>query len=96
MIGAWITKIQRHPTDWTIGPPSATPSTGPPAPTRDHQPSTLVRSSGGKTRKSNDHDAAVVHAPSMPDRRRAPISQPTPCALAVSTAHSSAPLRPNR
>lgn len=96
MSGTWATNSQRQLTASMIGPPMATPSTGPPAPTSDHQPITFERDSGGNTLKRSDQEAAVVHAPSTPDSSRAAMSRPAFGARIVSTEHSSAPDMPMR
>ena len=70
--------------------------TGPPAPTSDHQPITFERDSGGNTLNSSDQDAAVVHAPSMPDSSRAEMSSPAFGARTVKIEHSRAPDIPMR
>jgi len=96
MSGTWATKSQRQLTASITGPPMATPSTGPPAPTSDHQPITFERDSGGNTLNSSDQDAAVVHAPSMPDSSRAEMSSPAFGARTVKIEHSRAPDIPMR
>ncbi len=54
----------------------ATPTTGPPAPTSDHQPMALTRSSLGKCRNISAIDAEPVAAPASPSNVRAAMSAP--------------------
>ena len=79
-----------------IGAPRVTPITGPPAPTIDHQPMALTRSSGANIRKMRAIDAVPVAAPWMPSRQRAKSSTPTLGAVAVRTAATMAPPSPHR
>ena len=92
---SWPQKRVRHPKYWITGEPSVTPSTGPPAPTNDHQPSALTRSSRSKSSKMIAIDAVPVAAPCTPSRARAKRSKPTVGANAVRTALTMAPSRPN-
>ena len=68
--GTWAAKIHRHPNASTIGAPTTTPSTGPPAFANDQYPSALTRSSGSKTRLSIAIDAGPVAAPMPAPRTR--------------------------
>ena len=85
----------RQPKYWITGDPSVTPSTGPPAPTSDHQPSALTRSAGANSSRMIAIDAVPVAAACTPSRQRAKISMPMSGAVAVSTALTIAPSRPN-
>jgi hypothetical protein len=86
----------RQPKYWMTGEPSVTPSTGPPAPTSDHQPSALIRSSGSKSWRISAMDAVPVAAPCTPSRARAKSSMPTSGAVAVRMALTMAPASPKR
>ena len=92
---SWPQKSVRQPKYWITGDPSVTPSTGPPAPTNDHQPSALTRSSGSKSSRMIAIDAVPVAAPWTPSNARANRSIPMSGAVAVRTALTMAPRRPN-
>ena len=70
--------------------------TGPPAPTRDHHPMALTRSSGAKAMLISAPEAVPVAAPWTPSSVRANNSMSTLCAVAVRIAESIAPISPNR
>ncbi len=86
----------RHPRYWMMGAPMVTPSTGPPAPTRAHQPMAFTRSSWEKACSTSAIDAAPVAAPWMPSKSRAAMSTPAVGAEAVRTTLTAAPLSPHR
>ncbi len=88
-------KSVRHPKNWMTGDPSVTPSTGPPAPTSDHQPSALTRSCRENSSRMIAIDAVPVAAPCTPSRARANSSIPTSGAVAVRIALTMAPNSPN-
>ena len=52
---SWPQNSVRHPKYWITGEPSVTPRTGPPAPTSDHHPSALTRSSGVEQLEDDRH-----------------------------------------
>ena len=85
----------RQPKNWITGEPSVTPSTGPPAPTRDHHPSALTRSWREKSSRMIAIEAVPVAAPCTPSRARANSNRPTLGAIAVRIALTMAPSRPN-
>ena len=60
---AWTANTARHPTASTSTPPTTSPIDGAPAPTNDHQPSALTRSSGGKARMISAMAVGWVAAP---------------------------------
>ena len=93
---SWPQNSARQPMNSMTGEPTVTPSTGPPAPTRDHHPSAFTRSSGAKRRMMRAIDAVPVAAPWTPSRARANSKMPTLGASAVSTADTIAPERPSR
>ena len=93
---SWNQKSARQPKAAMTGEPSETPMTGPPAPTSDHQPIALTRSSGEKTMLMSAPDAVPVAAPWTPSRVRASSSMPTLAASAVRTAETMAPASPMR
>jgi hypothetical protein len=86
----------RHPKYWMMGAPMVTPITGPPAPTRAHQPMALTRSPWEKASSTSAIDAAPVAAPCTPSNSRAAMSTPAVGAEAVSTTLMAAPDRPQR
>ncbi len=92
---SWPQNRVRQPKYWITGEPSVTPSTGPPAPTSDHQPSALTRSWGANSSRMIAIDAVPVAAPCTPSRQRAKSSMPTFGAVAVRTALTMAPTSPN-
>ena len=89
-------KRARHPKYWMIGAPTVTPMTGPPAPTRAHQPRAFTRSSWENTWSTRAMDAAPVAAPSTPSRTRAAMRMPAVGAEAVRITQTTAPTRPHR
>src|SRR6185437_7869703 len=92
---SWPQNSVRQPKNWITGEPSVTPSTGPPAPTSDHQPSALTRSSRSNSSRMIAMEAVPVAAPCTPSSARAKSSRPTLGARAVSTALTMAPNNPN-
>ena len=52
---SWPQNSVRQPKYWITGEPSVTPRTGPPAPTRDHHPSALTRSSRREQLEDDRH-----------------------------------------
>ena len=78
--------IHRQPMDWMMKPPTATPTTGPPAPTNDHHPMALTRSPLGKAPSTRAIEVAPNVAPTNPPRTRAAMSTPTVGAVAESRA----------
>ena len=94
--GTWATKIQRQPTSSMSGPPMATPMTGPPAPTSDHQPIALTRSSRSNSLKISAIELAPVAAPSTALSVRITISAVLLHAMALRAAKMLAPARPRR
>ncbi len=85
----------RHPKNWMTGEPNVTPSTGPPAPTRDHQPSAFTRSWRENSSRMIAIEAVPVAAPWTPSSARANSNKPTLGASAVRMALTIAPSRPN-
>ncbi len=85
-----------QPRYWMTGAPMVTPRTGPPAPTRAHQPMALTRSSCEKTCSMRAIEAAPVAAPWTPSKKRAAMRTPTVGAEAVRTTLTAAPARPQR
>jgi hypothetical protein len=86
----------RQPKYWMIGAPIVTPITGPPAPTRAHQPMALTRSPWEKAWRTRAMEAAPVAAPWTPSNSRAAMSTPAVGAEAVSTTLMAAPDNPHR
>ncbi len=96
MTTSWTQNSARQPKAAMIGDPSETPTTGPPAPTRLHQPMAFTRSSREKTMLIKAPEAVPVAAPSMPSSVRAKINISTLWLSAVSRADAMAPTRPTR
>ncbi len=55
--------IHRQPNSWITGPPTATPMTGPPAPTSDQKPNAFTRSGLWNTDSTRAMDAAADGGP---------------------------------
>ena len=91
---SWPQNSVRHPKNWITGEPSVTPRTGPPAPTSDHHPSALTRSSFEKSSRMIAMDAVPVAAPCTPSRARANSSMPTLGAVAVRIGADHGPDEP--
>src|SRR5215813_6331922 len=95
-IGACTRNIARQPMASTRGPPATSPSTGAPAPTSDHQPIALTRSSSGNARMINAIDAGPVAAPGTAPMARIAISDAPSQANAVRIVATVNPARPTR
>ena len=94
--GAWMRKIVRQPSRSTRGPPATRPITGAPAPTRDHHPIALTRSSSGNARMMSAIDAGPVAAPGTAARTRMTMSDAPSHANAVSSDPTVNPASPSR
>jgi hypothetical protein len=95
-IGVCSRKIARQPMASTSGPPATSPSTGAPAPTSDHHPIALTRSSSGNARMINAIDAGPVAAPGMAPSVRIAMSDEPFQARAVRNVATVKPARPMR
>ena len=94
--GTWPAKITRQPKCSMSGPPMASPSTGPPAPTSDQYPNAFTRSSRSKTLQMMAIDAAPVAAPSIEPMVRTAMREPALHAKADNAEAMAAPAMPSR
>src|SRR5690606_37346694 len=96
MSGAWAQKMTLQPTASTSGPPSARPTTGPPATTSDQNPSALERSAGRNSRLMIASEQGPATAPSAAPATRNAMSDPPDHAIAQASENSAAPDMPSR
>ncbi len=81
---------------WIMKPPTATPRTGPPAPTIDHQPIAFTRSPDSNMLSTKAIDDAPRPAPTSPPSARAAIRAPASGTSADMTATATFPIIPTR
>ncbi len=94
--GTWAMKMDRQPKASTTGPPATSPMTGAPAPTNDHHPIALTRSSSGNACMISAIDAGPIAAPGSDPIVRIAMSEGPFHANAVQAAPIVNPAKPSR